>query len=328
MPDPRDALIESCVRLAWSLWGELGVSGWDRRHAGWCVELEPLIAFTALLGEREPRLLREAVDWCVVNSAFVSLSQFRSMVSDPLWQDEQPFVRFSATMTGAAGRRWPGGDRGRAYEVQASGRSRLRDLSIPSLLQLRLRAIFGVGTRAELVRLMLLNPSQEWTVAQLGEQVAYTQRQAATDLEMLVKGGLVRRVGGGPSRYVLRDATGLRVVVGELPEFAPRWTPAFQVLAGSVAAIGAVGDHRLRQPVVEMSRRLHLLEPALTASGLPEPPGGQDTASVDATLQWILAVAGGLADADTGVLPDQAKAPALRTAELPRHHPRSQSLDS
>lgn len=331
MTDARDDLLESSARLAWSLWGELGVSGWDRRHQGWCIELEPLIAFTAGLGEREPRLLREAVDWCVVNTAFVSLSQFKNVVAEPLWNGAEPFARLSATMTRATGRRWPGGDRGHAYEVEPSGRSRLRELSSPSMLQLRLRALFGVGTRAELVRLMLLNPSQEWSVAQLGDRIAYTARQAATDLEMLVRGGLIEKVGGGPARYVLRDATALGVVVGELPGLAPRWTPIFQVLASMATSIGELVDGRLRRPGVEMSRRLHLLQPALVASGLPKPPTVQATTSVDGTVEWILGLADALADADPDVLPEQARVAVRgRPAGLPLSNldHRGHALDS
>lgn len=307
MSDLQDDVFESCARLAWSLWGELGVSTWDRRHQGWCIELEPLIAFTALLGERERRLRREAVDWCVANPAFVSLSQFRNVVSDPSWQGEPAFADLSATMMQLTGRKWPGSDRGRAYELEPSGKSRLRELSSPSLLQLRLRALFGVGTRAELVRLMLLNPSQEWSVAQLGDRVAYTQRQAATDLEMLAKGGLIEKRGVGPSRYALRDASGLRVVVGELPKLAPNWTPIFQVLAGVLGSLGPVADDLLRQPDVEMARSLQRLEPALTASGLPKPPGGQSATPIDVARQWILDIAGALGEADPDVLPEQAR---------------------
>lgn len=317
MVDLRDRLLGSSVRLAWSLWSELGVSTWERRHQGWAIELEPLVAFTACLGEHDRRLLREAVDWCAANPAFVSISQYRHVIAAPLWDDGELFARFGATMTSLTGRKWPGSDRGRAYEIELSGKSRLRELSAPSLLQLRLRALFGVGTRAELVRLMLLSPSQEWTVGQLGERIAYTQRQAATDLDMLVRGGIVERTGGGPSRYVLRDAGALRAVVGSLPRFAPRWTPVLQVLASMAGAMGGVAEGLLRQPDVEMSRRLRLLEPAIAASGLPKPPTAGPGGVVDRTVRWALDVAGALANADPQVLPDHAKVAVAAASTSP-----------
>jgi hypothetical protein len=307
MGDLRDRVVDSSVSLAWSLWGELGASTWERRHQGWAIELEPLIAFTGCLGEHDRRLLREAVDWCAANAAFVSISQYRHVISSPLWGGRELLARMSATMTSVTGRTWPGSEGGRSYEIERSGKSRLRELSAPSLLQLRLRALFGVGTRAELVRLMLLSPAQEWSVAQLGERIAYTQRQAATDLDMLVKAGIVERTGGGPSRYVLRDAGALRAVVGHLPRLAPSWTPTFQVLAGMADAVGAVADERLRQPDAEVARRLRLLEPALAASGLPEPPSAGLDGVVDRTVRWALDVSNALASADPDVLPERAK---------------------
>jgi hypothetical protein len=310
MADARDRVVEASVSLAWSLWGELGAPAWERRHQGWAIELEPLIAFTAWLAEHDRRLLREAVDWCAANAAFVSLSQYRHVISAPLWDDGEAFARLSATMSSLTGRRWPGSGREPCYEVALSGKSRLRELSVPSLLQLRLRALFGVGTRAELVRLMLLHPFQDWSVAQFGERIAYTQRQAATDLEMLVKAGLVERTGGGPSRYVLRDAAALRAVVGRLPNFAPRWLPTFQVLASMAAALGAVTDGQLRQPGIEVARRLRLVEPALGASGLPKPPTAEGGDVAERTVQWALGVADALASADPRVLPAQARVPA------------------
>jgi hypothetical protein len=162
---------------------------------------------------------------------------------------------------------------------------------------------------------MLSNPFQEWSVAHLGERIAYTQRQAATDLEMLVKAGLVERTGGGPSRYVLRDAGALRAVVGSLPSFAPRWLPIFQVLTGMAGALDAVARGDLRQPAVEMAGRLRLMESALVASGLPEPPSAEMGDVADRTVQWALGVADALANADPRVLPAQAKVPTEAPAK-------------
>jgi hypothetical protein len=108
VPDARDRFVEASVSLAWSLWGELGVPAWERRHQGWAIELEPLIAFTAWLAEHDRRLLREAVDWCTANAAFVSLSQYRHVIAAPLWDDGEAFARLSATMSSLTGRRWPG----------------------------------------------------------------------------------------------------------------------------------------------------------------------------------------------------------------------------
>lgn len=53
-------LAESALDLAWSLWAELGVSSWTRRHQDWSIEVEPLMAYTAVIAPHDPRLAREA----------------------------------------------------------------------------------------------------------------------------------------------------------------------------------------------------------------------------------------------------------------------------
>lgn len=309
MGDRRDVLDEASLSLAWSLWGELGVSTWERRHQGWSVELEPLVAFTAFLAVRDRRLAREAIDWCISNSAFVSLSQFRSVTAGEGWGEREALQDLAATMMALTGRKWPGAERGRAWRVEPSGRSRLRELSEPSLFQLRLRAVFGVGARAELLRWMLSYPSQEWTVAQLGERIAYTQRQAAADLEMLASGGLLKKSTGGPSRYVLADPPGVARVLGELPRFTPRWLPMFQVLAGMLTATEVVSFGQFRDAGVEMARRLRGLEPLISRSGLPAPPRPSPSTFVADVEDWIAGIARRLASADPTVLPPTAKVP-------------------
>lgn len=87
---------------------------------------------------------------------------------------------FDATVSQFIRRAWPGGKAGQPYDLQRSGKSRLRDLREPSLLQLRLRALFGVGARAEIVRILLTAPSGDFTVAQISEPIAYTRHQLAT----------------------------------------------------------------------------------------------------------------------------------------------------
>src|SRR5438045_3810519 len=75
-----DTLGERMLSLAWSLWAEMGVSGWTRRHQDWAIDPEPLILFTALIGERDPRLRDECVTWCVRNSRYISTARLRNLL--------------------------------------------------------------------------------------------------------------------------------------------------------------------------------------------------------------------------------------------------------
>jgi hypothetical protein len=44
------AVRDLALEIAWSLWAELGLSGWTRHHAESAVDLEPLIIATPRLG--------------------------------------------------------------------------------------------------------------------------------------------------------------------------------------------------------------------------------------------------------------------------------------
>ena len=116
MTDARDRIDEASVSLAWSLWGELGASTWERRHQGWAIELEPLIAFTAWLAEHDRRLLREAVDWCAANAAFVSLSpEFES------WGGFRGSVRADLGVSGRLAAMWPFSMKAGPCEIAEAG---------------------------------------------------------------------------------------------------------------------------------------------------------------------------------------------------------------
>ena len=65
--------------LAWSLWAELGVEGVVRRHDWQAIDLEPLIIFTAKLGDTDHRLRASTIDWCITNSRFASAFRLRNL---------------------------------------------------------------------------------------------------------------------------------------------------------------------------------------------------------------------------------------------------------
>jgi hypothetical protein len=294
-----DSLRDLSARLAWSLWTELGAAGWERRHANWCVELEPLIAFTPTLGEGEPRILREAIDWCAKNERFVSLSQLRHRVRADAWPADA-VARFGASVASITRRGWPGASSADPYAVTRSGKSGVPDLRRPSLLTLRLRALFGVGTRAEVVRVMMTGPDAI-TARQLAEQVAYTRRQVELDVDMLVLGGLVRRDDWSrPATYSLADRAALERVTGHPPPLAPRWPALLRSVAGLLEVAEAMASARLRAPEVELDRRLRALAATFGRAGL-EPPV-HESRDLDDLLDWGMRILTALAQGDHSVL--------------------------
>lgn len=308
---PPTRLLDDALGLAWSLWAELGVSGWDRSHTNWSVELEPLIAYTAFLVEHDRRLLRETISWCVDNADLISMHQLRHVVTPQRWPFQDEIGRFGATVSLRSRRTWPASGTARPYEVEPSGKSRLGELLTPSMVQLRLRLLFGVSARAEIVRVLVSAPRSAWLLPDLASRVPYTRRQIANDLEALQLGGLVRRTERhGTAAYQLRSAEALLEVVGERPEITPRWAPLFRVLTTSLDASERLSDGRAQMPEAELARVLRHARPAIDASGLQEPPMRQRGSDVPAFLEWAQELFSSLGAGDPSfLLPETSHTP-------------------
>lgn len=293
-----ESLRRLAVDLAWGLWAELGVSTWSRTHGGWCVELEPLIAFTAIVADtHDPRLLRESVDWCVRNERFISRHQLRHVVKAQSWPSVDRIAAFGATVSRHTGTRWPAVNGAEAYDFHLSGKSQVPSLEQPALLQLRLRAVLGVSARAEIVRVLLTNTAREWSAAEIAERVAYTTRQVTSDLEMLTQGGLIDRVPGtGGAAYLLAAPDRVLRLVGKLPRVAPRSAPLFRSLVGLVDAVEAASATGLTTPAAELARHMRDLDPAFRQARLRMPP--RDSDYLEETVRWIDGLFRRLADGD------------------------------
>ncbi len=179
-----ELLDDLALQLAWSLWDELGVRGVIRgRHDDWSIDPEPLIAFTAREGERDPRLRDESTDWCIEHERYLSRARLKSTLrrADPATQ--AAFGAYAATLSEHTGRSWPGATKARPYEPTA--RSSLAPLTRPALVRLRLRALFGVGARAEIVHAFVAQPHAQMTAAELARVTGYTKRNVTDELDRL-----------------------------------------------------------------------------------------------------------------------------------------------
>lgn len=305
----RDAALD----LAWSLWSELGVSTWARAHEDWAVEVEPLVAFTALVGGHDRRLLRESLDWCIAYDDLVSLHQLRGAIAQQGWPMAGAIADFSVTVSQGTRRPWPGASEGEPLDVGTRGRSHLRDPRSRSTLQLRLRAVFGVSARAEVIRVLLTGPTVAWSTARIAERAGYTRRQVDLALEALTLGGVVRRRRtAGPATYTLVEPAALVRLVGPLPLVAPRWAPTLRLVHGLLVAAETLEASAPSMPAAELARQRRLLERPLQDSGVQPPalPTGEQ-ASLDAMQTWATDVVTRLARGDHGVFSDDVTVRAV-----------------
>jgi hypothetical protein len=280
-------LEELALELLWSLWGELGVRGVIRgRHADWSIDPEPLIAFTARVGDRDPRLRDESIDWCIHYERYVSRARLRGVLRRVDASTRSAFGVEAATLSEHTGRAWPEASEPRPY--QPSRRSHLASLTKPALIHLRLRALFGVGARAEILHSFSAQPRAHMTAAELSRLTGYTKRNVTDELDRLELAGLLQVA--APSNqflYRLHDRTALLAFVGERPRVFPSWEPLFRVVTALLDTIRAIETASETAQAIELEKLVANIATDVQNARIPPPPAERErTGSPEVLLSW------------------------------------------
>lgn len=269
---PAATFAEQSLALASGAWTELGVSGWTSTHGNWAIDPEPLILFTAWLGDADPRLRDEATDWCVRNWRYVSRARLKNLLREQPDTVQETFGEFAATVGAHAGIGWPGSTEPRRFMV--TGRSTLPPLDRPSLVWVRLRAMFGVGARAEIFRCFLSQGGDAMSVARLATATGYTKRNIADECDTLERAGVLSvRLRGNRFYYSLARRSELETFVGELPGVRPSWTAMLNIARELMALEARAHDLSLKTLPVHVRKALRSIADDLDELGI-EPPSG------------------------------------------------------
>jgi hypothetical protein len=273
----RGEIEERAIELAWSAWVAIGVSGWSSSHEDWAIDPEPLIVFTAFLGDADARLRDEATDWCVRNWRSVSRARLRNIVRDAPADVHPSFDEFAATVGHHAGVEWPG-EKVDARFFRVTGRSESPDLMKPAAAWLRLRSMFGLSARAEILRHFLTRPGGKATASRLVTTTGYRKRNLAEECENLVRAGVLDVRGQNVRLYGLARRAELEAFVGDLPAVRPDWGPVLDVVRELVLAERAVAAAesdltvpiRARAALDAMAPALERLDVSVTAPRDPD----------------------------------------------------------
>jgi hypothetical protein len=275
------------LELAWSLWAELGVDGMVRRHDWQAIDLEPLIVFTAHLGDADNRLRASTIDWCITNARFVSAFRLRNLAEQASAPTRAAFGRYAATVRAHSKAPWPGeGDPLTLFHPEHIGSP---DLRRPSLIQLRLRALVGVSARAEVLKLMLAAPDRPQAASKLAEDAAYGKGSVAQALDMLTMAGIVQvQPEANRLLYQLARPGELAQTLLWLPSVFPDWWPIFKVVeALADYAHSASGPSSARSASVH--NLLERIDPDLHRLGVADHmPRASGPASVAEFEHWAL----------------------------------------
>jgi DNA-binding transcriptional ArsR family regulator len=251
-----------------SLWAELGVEGAPRRHDWQAIDLEPLIVFTAMRADRALRA--KTMDWCALNNRHVSITRLKR------------FSRLFGPASPAAVNRY-------LDTVSAPRRRALvsatPDLRRASLIQLRLRALFGVGARAEVMKLLLAAPHELKSLPSLISSAGYAATALAQALDTLTVAGVATATREGRrSVYRLNRPAELAQAIAGVPARFPDWPAVFRVVDAIIAyATDAAGPSRVDAAAGAIAK---MRDDVARVPGASRPPDVSDEASVDAFERW------------------------------------------
>jgi hypothetical protein len=133
---------------------------------------------------------------------------------------------------------------------------------------IRLRAIFGVSARSEIIR-CLLSQDGAASVARLAAIIGYTKRNVADECETLQLAGVLSvRSTGNRFYYSLAHRPALEKFVGELPHNLPDWTSILRIARELIALEESFTQLSLQTFPVRVKKTLRLIEDDLAELGI------------------------------------------------------------
>lgn len=274
--------------LTWRLWNTLGVAGEGFQEQKWFISLEELIILTAVIAESDPRLRDEALDWCSKFHSFVSISRLRTLVKELGAQIYIPFSTFAETLNAISKSNWPIFTKVSPLRIVCSKKSHPPNCEIPALLGLRLRALFGVGARADLALSFLIKESKSFTAADMVE-IGYNKRTLADALDNFVQSGLLScSMSRNQKKYELAKNEQLARLAGELPDVIPDWRSVLLIFITLRTAIFETQNSSISSKIVAARNALKHLTNQLSEFNISPPQLPPDTQrSWDLFVSWV-----------------------------------------
>lgn len=280
----NDEIANLALELAKSLWAELGVGSGVSRHDWQAIDLEPLIIFTASLAGAGDGFVDSTIHWCAGNAASISLPRLRSLAPHFSAATRKAFTDYMRATTELAGAR---------SESHQVGPQTSPDIQRPALIQLRLRALFGSGPRAEVLKLMLADPEQPRSVSSLVRDACLSRTSVSQALQLLTAAGVTRVEPDGQGLvYHLARPTDLATAVNGVPAAFPDWIAVFTVI-DAIRAYAAKAAADPTHRIADAQATVAAVQSQLGTLGVAaQVPAIKSSASVTAFEHWASSFVG------------------------------------
>lgn len=214
----RRRVDDALTAFLWREWVQLGVFGEVTHADRWAIDPEVLLLITLRFGGHDARLFDEVLDWLCLNGRLVSVQRLTNLSSvDDI---SRTIIDASLSWAGAHNPLLRGWQRRRHVErslrsislgsvragkpdpyfaefgvawplVELSGKSFSPEMTDATAFSFRLRSLFGVGTRAEVMRVLLTAQGGMFTAQRIAEATAFAKRNIHETLSALTDAGPV-----------------------------------------------------------------------------------------------------------------------------------------
>lgn len=314
----RERFRELILDFLWRQWGAVGVAGSSRDRDAWIVDPEALLLVTTTFGRYEPRLFDEVLDWLDTNSQAINLQRLQNL-SETLGQRSVLNGMAAHLTRRTINNKWrtllrdikPAaatellfpdvpvvGEQDDLFAQHGwrRGPVKLRQLSqspnpdqVTNLL-FKLRSLFGVQARAEVMAFLLTNEAGH--PAEMAERLAYFPRSIQTTLNDMERSGhVLSGRSGREKRFWLRREEWRFLITWQAPqrEF-PRWIDWASRFAALEAVWKFLNKAELNSApagvqAIELRAMLEKLSPEFLREHVQSPAGAGGAEFVTSVLE-------------------------------------------
>ncbi len=278
----REKFLESALELLWRQWTTLGVAGHGERENR-VIDPDALLLGTCVFGRHEARLFDEMLDWLGKNGWCINVQRVRSLLRQygygcervlaavAAWQakgaetakwrrlslgaaEAQPGTKLEPLFYLADGRPQPAFGRAEPHfarhgfhrgELELRGMSQAPNPEAPAGLMFRLRALFGVNARADILAYLLTHP--EGHPPEVARQTGYFPKTVQMTLAEMAYSGAVQAIRKGREKHYRVEAAEWTLVGAQSEARGkwPRWVSWPQFFGGMTGAWRLARDREL-----------------------------------------------------------------------------------
>lgn len=243
MMSPKDCktgLLDAMLDLIWSQWVTMGVSGNAAATAKWIIDPEALVVFTCHIGRYDPRVFDCMLEWLGIHQRFLNVQRLKTLTRQEGSQGESLLAAIAHLLMKPSSRsKWRGAadmiphgvqceeplfylKNGRphprptqsdpAFQKAGFSRQEYRNRNVvgqfrpeyPANLIMKLRALFGVNARCEVIAYLATHSGANPT--ETAAAVGYSQKAVHNTMtELFHSGTVAKRTRGRETLYSLRE---------------------------------------------------------------------------------------------------------------------------